>query len=95
MSEKSAIFAADLLIMRPTKETYKAAFLYAFAKSDLDILTYKGEYDGCLVYHATHKMLNDTFSGYPTYIIVDKDLKCRFSTPKEALKFISLFEEDN
>ena len=77
--------------IRPAKKTYSAALRFAKANG-FDGITYAAQHDGCPAYHADSDDLTEAVCGYPHFVIVDADGKCRFSTTDEALKIIDRCE---
>lgn len=73
--------------MEQTKEAFNTA-LYFSQDNGFDSIIYRGKYNDNLVYLAVSAALHGTISGYPHFILINKELKCRFSTPEEALEII-------
>lgn len=73
--------------MKPTKETYRTATRFA-ALFDFDIVKYECKYKDWLAYYVTSKALGGTTYGYPHFVIVRADLRCRFATSTEALEIM-------
>lgn len=76
----------------PNKRTYADAVRFAKERG-FDGVTYAAQYKGGVAYHANSKALEGAKCGYPNFVIVDGNGKCRFSTPDEALEIIDLIEE--
>ena len=74
--------------MEPTKETYRAATRFA-ARFNFDIVKYECKYKDWLAYYVTSKALEGTCYGFPNFVIVRSDLRCRLSTPDEALEIMA------
>lgn len=73
--------------MAPTKQTYNAAVRFAKANG-FDGVTFSAEYKRGVAYHANSKALEGGRCGFPHFVIVYNGLKCRYSTPDEALEII-------
>ena len=57
----------------------------AFASiNGYDIITYVTAYKKCLVFEASTQALQGAIYGYPIYIIVDKNLLCRYASIDEC-----------
>ena len=74
--------------MKITKWTYMAAVSFA-SRSDLDIVQYHSRYKEWVVYRATNHALEGTTYGYPHFVIVRADLRCRYATSTEALEIMA------
>ena len=68
-----------------TEETHVQASLFAHMP-----VAYVGIFNDMAAYSVEDSSLDGTISGYPKFVLVDKDMNCRYSTTEEALNIIDL-----
>lgn len=71
--------------MKATEDTYVHARLFAHQP-----VVHVGTYKDMVAYSVEDSSLDGTISGYPKFVLVDKDMNCRYSSPDEALNIIDL-----
>ena len=71
--------------MESTEETYVLSRLFCHNPTE-----YVGQYKDMVAYAVNDSSLEGTCSGYPKYVLIDKLLMCRYSTPEESLELIDL-----
>jgi hypothetical protein len=71
--------------MKATSKTYLYARMFCLKE-----VVFAAYYKDMLAYSVLDDSLDNTISGYPSYVLVDKNNKCRYSTADEALEIIDL-----
>jgi len=71
--------------MKANEDTYVHARLFAHQP-----VAHVGTFKDMVAYSVEDSSLDGTISGYPKFVLVDKDMNCRYSTAEEALNIIDL-----
>lgn len=79
--------------MKHTKETEQAALKYAL-RYELNIVRFACAFGNWLAYNVSSDALEGTFSGYPHYVFVREDLKCRFADHDEVMEIMKFVSEN-
>ena len=73
--------------MKPNKQTFAAAKLFTTGH---DEVIFEAEYGDEVAYYV-HDYANDgACVGYPLYVLVDKNLNCRYSDWQESLAIMDI-----
>ena len=70
--------------IKPTQETFLAAKTFAIEHGHDEVI-YEEVLGDEVAYYVHDRELDGACAGFPLYILVDKDLNCRFSSWEESL----------
>ena len=75
--------------MKHTKETEQVVLRYALHYG-LNIVRYACKFGDWLAYNVSSDELEGTFCGYPHYVFIREDMKCRFASHDEVMEIMGM-----
>ena len=75
--------------MKHTKETEQAVLRYSL-RYGLNIVRYACKFGDWLAYNVSSDELEGTCCGYPHYVFIREDMKCRFANHDEVFKIMGI-----
>jgi hypothetical protein len=77
------------LFMKNTKKSENTVLKYC-SRYQLDRVRFICEYNGWLTYNVSSSLLEGRFCGYPSYVFLRNDLKCRFANQDEVMEIMKI-----
>lgn len=75
--------------MKHSKKTEEIVLKYV-SQYKLDIVNFACIYGDWLAYNVSSNALQQSFCGYPHYVFIREDLKCRFANHDEVIEIMKI-----
>ncbi len=75
--------------MDHSKKTEDIVFKFA-SQYGLNLINFACKYSECLAYNVSCAELQETFYGYPHFVLIREDLKCRFANDEEIIEIMKI-----